>query len=390
MEFIGVVVAYVVISFIWNTIKESFRQKKLDGLINEVAEERKQNAFQAKIIEDSIKGEDYNWDAFNIQVKGIIEGPHDNFEVKLVVRAFDITDEELPILANFEDFQAEDSRIFFYESETDELPYQDTIFKNWWTVTRIPKLFLEYPRRGNRKVEFRIFVIDALTRDSYAYDTKIITYYNDENGYLDNADNIEYFEEMSIKSAMLVSASDGSMHLSEANVVKSWIQKRLSGYNDHAVDDAKKRLNSYVKDAYQEIEDDSINIYEVLEGIENITSEGEKFELFQLCLDVAKADGKADDSELAIIRDIAEYINLDKKQFNSMMEKTLPITMYVSQADGETLLGIDTSMSNKEIRKYLREQYTKWNARVASSDPVTREQAEKMIQIIAEARKKYA
>ena len=389
MEFFLLIGGIWFLSAVYNGYKQRDAEQKYETYIKEVAEERRQNVFQATVIEDKIEGEEYDWDVFNIQAKGIIEGPHDNFQVKFVVRAFDVTDEELPIFATFEDFQAEDSRVLFYESEIDELPYQDTIFNSWWTVIRIPKLFLEYPRRGNRKVEFRIFVIDAVTRDPYAYDTKTITYYNEESGYLDNADNVEYFEEMLIKSAMLVSASDGDMDANEAGVVKSWIQKRLSGYNDHAVDDAKKRLNSYVKDVYQEIKTDSIDIYEVLEGIENIASEGEKFELFQICLDVAEADGEADDAELAIIHDIADYIKLDKKQFRSMIEKTLPVTMHVSQADDETLLGIDSSMSNKEVKKHLREQYQKWNARVASNNSATREQAEKMIHLIAEARKKY-
>lgn len=390
MEFIGLIVAYFVISFIWGAIQQGFREKKLDGLLKEVAEERRQNVFQAKVTEDKIEGEDYNWDVFNIKVKGIIEGPHDNFDVKFQVRAFDITDgEETPVFSTLEEFQAQNSRVFWYESEIDAMPYSDTIFKDWWTVTKIPKLFLEYPRSGNRKIKFKVVVYDPVSRNIYKEDSITISYQNDENGYLDNADNVEYFEEMLIKTAMLVSASDGDMDANEASIVKSWIQKRLSGYNDHAVADAKERLNSYVKDVYQEIEADSIDIYEVLEGIENIASEGEKFELFQICLDVAEADGEADDAELAIIHDIADYIDLDKKQFRSMIEKTLPVTIHVSQADDETLLGIESSMTNKEVKKHLREQYQKWNARVASNDSATREQAEKMIHLIAEARKKY-
>jgi len=180
-----------------------------------------------------------------------------------------------------------------------------------------------------------------------------------------------------------------NMDTNEANIVKSWIQKRLLYYNEDYQNSEKNRLNSYVKDVYQEIESNTIDIYEVLEGIENITSEGEKFELFQICLDVAKANGEVDDAELTIIHDIADYINLDKKQFKSMIEKSLPITMHVSQANDEILLGISSTMTNKEAKKHLREQYQKWNARVASSDSDTREQAEKMINLIAEARKKY-
>ncbi len=389
MEFFLLMGGIWFLSAVYNGYKQRDAEQKYETYIKEVAEERKQNVFQAKITEDKIDGEDYDWDVFNIQAKGIIEGPHDKFKVKFVVRAFDVTDEELPLFSTLEDFQAGDSRVLFYESEIDELPYQDTIFKDWWTVIRIPKLFLEYPRSGSRKIKFKVIVFDPTSRNIYIEDSVIITYTNNEDGYLDRADNVEYFEEMLIKTAMLVSASDGDMDANEASIVKSWIQKRLSGYNDHAVDEAKERLNSYVKDVYQEIKADSIDIYEVLEGIENIASEGEKFELFQICLDVAEADGEADDAELAIIHDIADYIDLDKKQFRSMIEKTLPVTIHVSQADDETLLGIDSSMSNKEVKKHLREQYQKWNARVASSDPATREQAEKMIHLIAEARKKY-
>lgn len=390
MEFFVLMGGIWLLSAIYNGYKNKKAEEEYANILNEIAEEKRLNQFKANIIEDKIEGEDYDWDVFNIRIKGIIEGPHDNFDVKFQIRIFDITDgEETPVFSSYEDFQAQNSRVFFYESDTDEMPYQDTIFKDWWTVTKIPKLFLEYPRSGSRKIKVKVVAFDPISRNIYAEDSVTLTYKNDEKGYLDKEENTEYFEEMVIKTAMLVSASDGDMDQDEANIIKQWIKKRLSFYSEAYQESEKKRLNSYIKDVYQEIKDDSIDIYDVLEGIENIASEGEKFELFQVCLDVAKADGEADDAELAIIHDIADFIDLDRKQFRSMIEKTLPVTMHVSQADDETLLGIDLSMSNKEIKKHLREQYQKWNARVASSDSETREQAEKMIQLIAEARKKY-
>ncbi len=72
-----------------------------------------------------------------------------------------------------------------------------------------------------------------------------------------------------------------------------------------------------------------------------------------------------------------------------MIEKTLPVTMHTSPANEENLLGINPDMAEKEIKRILREQYQKWNARVASTDPKIRAQAEEMIQLIAEAKKKY-
>ena len=390
MEFIGLIIAYFVISFIWSAIQEGLQKKKLEGLLKEMAEERQQNIFTCKVTNDVIEGEDYDWDVFNIQMKGIVEGPHDNFSVKYIVRLYDITDgDETPVFSTYEDFQAGDSKVFFHESEISSLPYESTIYKDWSTVIKVPKLFLEYPRKGQRKLKFQVVVIEPIVRTIYAEGTATIVYNNTDNGYLDAADNREHFEEMLIKTALLVSASDGEMDAEEANVVKTWIKKRLTIYNDNYKDSEKERMNTYIKDAYQEIQNDDLDIYEVLEGIENVASEGEKFELFQICLDVAQADGEADDAELTIIHEIADYINLDRKQFKSMVEKTLPITMHTSEASDEDLLGIEYDMSVKAIKKILNEQYKKWSSRVTSSDPAIREQAESMIQKIAEARKRY-
>lgn len=374
---------------VYGNYKEKQEKEALAELIKILEKERKDNVFKTKVSSDTIEGEDFNWDTFKIEIKGIIDGPKDNFDVKFVVRMYDITDKESPILSTLEDFQKADSREFFYESSIESLPYKETLLKNWFSVISIPKFLLEFPKKGKRQIEIKVLAIDANTRDILAVDSTKVTYLAKEKGYLDRAKDIEYFEEMTIKTAMLVSASDGTMDDDEANVVKEWIKRRLSYFNEDRQAEEKSRLNGYIKDIFTEIESGDVDVYEVLEGIENIASEGEKFELFQLCLDVAQADGEADEAELKIIHDIAEYIDLDRKQFRSMIEKTLPVTMHTTEANDETLLGIDSSMTDKEIRKHLRVQYQKWNARVASKDVDIRKQAEKMIHLIAEARKEY-
>jgi hypothetical protein len=53
------------------------------------------------------------------------------------------------------------------------------------------------------------------------------------------------------------------------------------------------------------------------------------------------------------------------------------------------MIGITPNMSEKEIKKHLRKEYTKWNARVSNADPKIREQANEMIKIIVELRAKY-
>jgi tellurite resistance protein len=349
-----------------------------------------ENEFQAKLDLTTREIDKDDIEFLNIDIKGIIRGRKEGYNAQFVINLFDITDgEREPILSLSEEYQYQDSRIFFYVSDKIEMPYIETLFQEWVTVTSIPTLFLEFPRKGERKLEIEIQIIDE---ETYILDkiTKIITYKNEENGYLDNIDNQYKFEEALIKTALLVSASDGDMDNSEAEVIKNWVKIRLTGYNEESKDENKKRLNSYISDAYRQINNNQITINDTLQEIDTITSEGEKYELFELCLKVAGADNQADANELKILDEIANRLNLHKEKLQKMLEKELPITIHAEElGNKESMIGITPNMSEKEIKKHLRKEYTKWNARVSNADPKIREQANEMIKIIVELRAKY-
>ena len=55
------------------------------------------------------------------------------------------------------------------------------------------------------------------------------------------------------------------------------------------------------------------------------------------------------------------------------------------------MLQIDTDWTNEQIKKHLREEYSKWNNRINTLDEgQERDNAQQMLDLIAEARKKYA
>ncbi len=353
-----------------------------------IEQERKANTFSIKVIEDTVKGENYDWQVLSVQMKGLIECPSDKTPVRYIVQLADITGERKAILSSYKDFQDPSSGIFQYRSDEEILPYTGTIFSSWSNIINIPKNFLEFPMSGTRTVEATVSVVQANNR-VLAKAIKTFTYVNSEKGYLDREEESQYYEEMVIKTAMLISASDGKLDSNEASVIKSWVTGRISYLNKDNQKIQKQRLNSYIKEAYEDIDTNDFNIYEILEGIENIASEGEKYDLFQICLDVAKADGVANSEEIKLIHEIANYIKLDNKQYKSMIEKTLPVTMHDFEMDDETLLGINTEMTKKEVRQHLGKEYQKWHRRVTSSNPKVREEAEIMINKIAEVRKRY-
>jgi hypothetical protein len=61
-----------------------------------------------------------------------------------------------------------------------------------------------------------------------------------------------------------------------------------------------------------------------------------------------------------------------------------------SDADLEQLLEIDPNWDSQKIKRHLRELFQKWNNRMNTlTDPEEKANAQRMLNLIAEARKKY-
>ena len=373
-----------VVFFIWlvsNKSKE--REQQIQDVIDKTN-------FRTKISQ--IKDDKLDLDCFEIKIKGAINAQSNNTTVQFIAKMYDKTDgKKEPILSTVEDFQSDDSVVFSFK-KTEELPYANSVISEWMPAVRIPLLFLQFPKKGNCNIGIIFYITDQqgniLEQASHQ-----ISFFNKENGYLDLVENRQKFEQVIIKTALLVSDSDGEMASSEAGIIKNWVKTRLAGYDENARDEHKQRLNSYIKKSFNEIknnETDIHSIYKVLYKIKGIASDGEKYELYELCLKVAGADDKAKQGELDILDRIAKYLNLDRVKLQSMLEKELPINIYTSDVDNkESLVGITSDMDSKQIKKHLLKEYSKWNARVAHSDGKVRKQADEMIKIIIELKEKY-
>ena len=105
------------------------------------------------------------------------------------------------------------------------------------------------------------------------------------------------------------------------------------------------------------------------------------------------ADGVADETEITIIKQIALALNLDMDEVAKMRDqKIIGLNSSVgSHASIETMLGIEPDWSEDQIMKHLRVEFQKWNNRLNTLDEGDeRDNAQIMLNRIAEARKKYA
>ncbi|MFV0431121.1 MAG: hypothetical protein ACK5MJ_02955, partial [Alphaproteobacteria bacterium] len=111
-----------------------------------------------------------------------------------------------------------------------------------------------------------------------------------------------------------------------------------------------------------------------------------------LCFEVMAADGVADDSEMKVIRNIADALELDMDEVSKIRDKKIiHLSPDVSgQASIETILNIDPKWSNDKIKQHLRQEFQKWNNRLNTlEEGEERENAQHMLDMIADARKKY-
>jgi hypothetical protein len=103
---------------------------------------------------------------------------------------------------------------------------------------------------------------------------------------------------------------------------------------------------------------------------------------------VAQANGSVTAEELDMLKNLANWLEVDTNTFREMMGKILPVSM-CEVKDAEVILGVTSDMSGEKALEHLNNEYIKWNSRVTNSNPEIQSQADQMLKFIAEARSQY-
>jgi hypothetical protein len=131
-----------------------------------------------------------------------------------------------------------------------------------------------------------------------------------------------------------------------------------------------------------------LDTHKICKEIVEITSFAERYDILELCLYVAQANGFVAPEEAAILKNLASWLEVDTNRFRDMMEKILPVSMHEVK-DAEVILGVTSDMSKDRTRQQLNREYKKWNSRVTNSNPEIQAQADEMVKLIAKARSEY-
>ncbi len=325
-----------------------------------------------------------------VDICGTIQAPADGHEVELCVAIKDVTDSEsesLSILNRPKQGPLNPSSHFAYRCDMGRLCRQRTLLEDWTAVGQISPDWFVLPRTGRRRLQCRTSVVSRQTGEQLAGADCIVIYENTEIGYLDVEDNIQRAKTLAVGVAFSVGAANGHLLDPEVNVICAWAKTNFGSADASAgarleLERALQKTASFFRRG------GTLDLREICGEIVEIAPLIGRIEILDLCLRVAAAKGQVSTTELKLLKDLSDWLQVDRARLRIMVEKILPVEMHQGH-DAEMILGVTETMSQDETRVQLNREYAKWSSRVISTDPSIRRQADQMLKLLGEARTQY-
>ncbi len=361
--------------------------------------------FNCRVQLTTQKEGDGVFDTFTVQIAGSIHAPSDPPETDTALRIsiIDVTDgidKAKPVQAKVKRWSAPGNPVFCYNADLGRLPNQVATLSDWTTVAQLNIDELEFARRGNRNLLFSTSILSRQSGQELACAICNFNYDNPEFGYIDSQENIQRRKTLTVALAFAVSAADQELYDCEIELIKNWARDNFDadGASDSTLrssaslrrtSKARRNLEKALDKTVDFFRDgNQLHIYEICKEIVEIAPLADRYDILDLCLHVAQANDRVSAEELAILKNLASWLEADANRFRDMMERTLPVHMHQVK-DAEVILGVTSDMSKEKTRRQLNQQYSKWNSRVISSNPEIRAQADQMLKLIAEARSQF-
>lgn len=413
MEFIGFIIVLVVVNLVWRAVvsagKAGIDTASKGG---NFGEHWHRNAFGMGPFELRTReippSADASFSVIEIEAKGIIPVQRRTM-LGFTVSLFDFTeDDPQVILSKVDDFAEPNSVVYQFAMQPMSID-PDQGFGDWARVGVVIPDLLVPPRQGRRKIVVIVRLIDAAQSPSIelgfaapgtpgilgSYE-KQFEWTFDERGYSESREVTLKQKPLFVRLAVAVAMADGSFDVSEGKTISEWIERQLPMFSDKDAAELKASCNDALRDSYSAAKSGELSLSSVCDNILSITEPSERYEAIELALDVMAADGVAAPEELETIRRISSVLELDFDELQRMKdERLVSIKARISdntEADSlETALGIDPEWSQEETLTFLTSEFKKWNARLNNlTDSEERENVQSRIELISQARKKYA
>lgn len=331
---------------------------------------------------------------FSIGVRGEIHAPFDRCDITMQVVIEDVTGGRYePVLCTLEQFQRPGTSFFLYDESKGKLPGQKTVLSDWLAVASIRCDTLRLPRKGLRKLQFITSVIASQTKKTLAESVTTCLYDNPEFGYVELLRNSTRTKELTIPLAISLASIDGRPKDEEIKVIKRWMLENFDLQDGRKSDAQREKFQIKLEKALEQAvkfftSGGRLDARAACREVVKISPAGLRLDIMRLFLNVAKADGVVTQPEMIVINKFASWLQVERPKFRAMLEQVIPLSI-CQVKDADVLLGITADMDSESVCKFLNEEYRRWNARVTNADAKIREQAGKMLDLIAQARNTY-
>jgi len=374
-------------------IKSQFLRQKLPYRTEESNLPVDMRALNCQVQWTKLEEENSIYDAFSIEICGTINAPADNCDTTLQISIMDVTDRAAnpkvvqSRLPQWSSQNGPDPSAFNFIARLGKLPNQVTTLSDWTSIAQIRFDWLMFPRKGKRQLQFTTTIMSAEDNQQLARAQYEFACENPFFGYIDLQENGERTNILAVALAFAVSAADNELYDCEIELIKNWAKDNI--LENSSSDTDEQKLNKALEKTIAFFRaGNNIDTYKICDEIVGIAPVAQRYDILELCLYVAQSKGSVTTEELTLLKNMAEWLDVDSEKFRIMMEKVLPVDMHQVR-DIETILGITSDMSKERVRKHLNKEYSKWNSRVTNADPDIQNQADQMLNLIAEARSQY-
>jgi len=360
--------------------------------------------MEARLVDGKLGDDGDGPDIKSIEIKGLFP-VNTTRHVAFITSVFDETDDEMkPVLSAIEMFQEPGSVVYQHVSELGQVSPEHG-FVRWSRVGGVIPDLLEPPVGGKRQflVILRLADLDDMPVIQYGYhdpdDSGVLwqtvlkfEHTTDGKGYEEAAEHKDQARALSVKIGMAVAMADGTLDDSEGETLKEFVQKSIAPFDDDKQERLKQVYNDAMKDAHAAWKSGDLSLSDLTAELNEIADRTSKYETIELCFDVMAADGIADAEELKVIRKVSEALDLDFDEIDKMRDQKIVglETNIGTQASIEDILGIEAEWDDDTIKSHLRTEFQKWNDRLNTlNEGDERDNAQQMLDLIADARKKY-
>ena len=352
-----------------------------------------------------IKDSDITDDDGNLFLTKVIEGKDyfpidESMNVSFVTHLYDQTGEKrLPVYSLIKDYSKNNSHEFECSKNFGMLTPNHKLV-DWSMLGMIPLDFIIPPFSGQRNLVATIEIVPQRQFGQYVPKYNVFAWkkefsfsYNfTKKGYREIANDHSKGRLLALQLGVAVAWSDGQYEEREENILKIWVADKIKQFSGEQKQKHRQMYYDAIDEVFTKIKNNTLSLSNITQGINRINDLSIKYEAIDLCFKVLAADGKVEREEMTLIKNISDVLDLDIEEVTKIKDREiLGLEMSMgSSPDIENLLGIDKNWDNETKRKFLRKEFQKWNNRLSIvSEGSEKDNAQRMLDLIAEARKDY-